>query len=908
MRKVLSYLIAVCIIASAIFTNTHGQQFTDEVKKSVEKANTFLKEKLDLEDYYIYKTNDGELNGEFAVNGTSTFFNKPIFVYGDQVSASKAATTNGKEYDKQLDQYRAMGYARDGSTFSNPKFPYDNEGYLAKDRKWIEKPWGADGVRRLFGEDGTVDSRKMTTDKYGGLDYIKKWIKSVGRFEPDSLENYDLERNFFTVNATKVPEAIKNNFEDFLFVIQPPTEHSWGLGIAFYYWNSEFNLNYRSFLIQPFDMVTKDLSVELDPIPSSAKAGDDVLVGIRVKSTFEEELKDIYFKWEITKTSDNASVEAVFLGHADTREGYIAKIPAKGEAKLYAAFKMPDSNVKVKFEANKDGTNPKETNLSNNATDGIVKAVIPVHTVSDFQLDYNILSKKVKFPLLNGAGITAHLTAPRGSLIGNAWGALNITNSTPNIYSAFKVNGSPSENTYSIAVTEPAGTITKYPQIESTMYRKNTTYISAQEYDDPQNGKWLNGLSEKKTNGIVSFGGTAYANYFYYCSGCQTDSDGESYCDGHTKTTSAAFTSGTDTRTITTKIYNGMPTIKPKVYDNKIDFNNTNSEQKNMYWTSEPYKYNVIRWMCHEDENGGLYNWTKVNGQYQRTFTQQNSAIIKWSTASTMKNDYYESRAAAKTGAQAKGKYDKAIFATDKSFKSVDYPIKSGYYFNPTGTYTFTVETVTYKPTQADTKEHKDLVNSVINAFRYESDLMYINKDKKAVNLQGELLPKNGNSFKRKAASLTAQDPTGVDGVVLLNVLDRTDSQSRYSKKVEEIYHAETSDGITHEYWKAILEGYIESETQGSEKFKYKEYVKAGQYMYRITEKTTVTIEINSGNKKVYTHAHMPDGKYTIKAWIDDAALTSGNNEYKKLGTLKGIASLDKIEVSVVGSMYEDTN
>ncbi|NLD50458.1 MAG: hypothetical protein GX660_25230, partial [Clostridiaceae bacterium] len=67
-------------------------------------------------------------------------------------------------------------------------------------------------------------------------------------------------------------------------------------------------------------------------------------------------------------------------------------------------------------------------------------------------------------------------------------------------------------------------------------------------------------------------------------------------------------------------------------------------------------------------------------------------------------------------------------------------------------------------------------------------------------------------------------------------------------------------------------------------------------------------IQINPDNIYVYTHAHMPDGKYSVNAWIGDINLADTQNEYKKLGTLKGIAALDKIEVSVKGSMYEDTN
>jgi len=64
-----------------------------------------------------------------------------------------------------------------------------------------------------------------------------------------------------------------------------------------------------------------------------------------------------------------------------------------------------------------------------------------------------------------------------------------------------------------------------------------------------------------------------------------------------------------------------------------------------------------------------------------------------------------------------------------------DYPIKSGYYFNPAGKYTFEVTTVNYKTGQGKTKEHEELVNALINSFRYESNLIYINGSNQAVNI-----------------------------------------------------------------------------------------------------------------------------------------------------------------------------
>lgn len=340
-------------------------------------------------------------------------------------------------------------------------------------------------------------------------------------------------------------------------------------------------------------------------------------------------------------------------------------------------------------------------------------------------------------------------------------------------------------------------------------------------------------------------------------------------------------------------------TITAKRFNNSITDNYLQTTNKEMYWTSEPYYLNVIRWMYHMDKDNNLYNPTAVDGQYKRPFTQQCSANIEWGIKDSMEQKYKTS----------KRNSENAVFATDKAFSHIAYPIRSGFYFNPCGEYEFTVETVTYKTTRADTKDHKDLVDALINSFRYETDMMFIDKNKNAVNLQNELLPRSGNSYARKSASLTAQDPTGVDGVTMLTVLDRDDEAWRYYKTVEELYHSQHENGDTHKALKEILEGYAESGTAASnQQFKYKEYIKDGQHIYKITERTTVTIRINHQNLRVYTHPHMPNGKYTVKAWLGDIDLSGMSSAYNRLGVYKGLDNLENIEVTVVGSMYNDIN
>ncbi|WP_010245981.1 Athe_2463 domain-containing protein [Acetivibrio cellulolyticus] len=884
MKKVLIF-----IFVSILLAQNFNIKAADEGLAPTELVKLANKEIIDMgilsDEYFRLANIDGKpLSENEHLKG-----NRNYIVYGQP---------NG---DFKENRYRYLGYTRMGALFTNFLFPNDITSIKGLwDRNWIEDPKYntlTKNRNEVKGED-TFDNNPIYEES------IRLGLKLISRKNSDgSLMDFPNDK------------LNERQWYKYVHIYQPPTSVSWGCGIMFH--NPSGNqVNYLTVPLSP-DGLKGDINAQFEEIPSSAIAGDTVLIGIVVKSTINRDLSKTngnapLFKWEITDKTTNKPITSVTYAGYSEKDTENLDLPTNSEKVLYAAFAMPESDVNIKFEINKDGLNPAETVLDNNSLNAVITPVIPINTTGKFDLDYNVISKKVAFPLANGKDITAKLAAPKGSMTGKAWGKLIVDNETPKLFHGYAGE--------EIEVDEPAGTIIKHPQISSTIYRKDATYDTTTGlYDNPIEGKYLKGPDSKTISGKISFSGDAYGNYKYSCNGCQTNADGSTYCSGHTGRTSAQFNSGTDTRIITTHIYNGKPMITAKTFQNKIDYNTSNYLQKNLFWASEPYKFNVIRWMCHQNEDNSLYGWTPVPGQHQRTFTQQNSAVLNWSIGkdvsgtykkdNSMAEEYKQAREAARAQIYEVSKYDKAVFATDIEFKKVDYPIRSGYYFNPTGTYTFTVETVTYKTTEADTKDHRDLVNAVINSFRYESDLMYINSRKEPVNLQNELLSKSGSSYNRRPAALTAQDPTGVDGLVLLNVLDRNDNEARYSKKVEELKHSQQSNGYTHEYLKAILEGYEESGTIGSKDiYKYREYLKDGQHIYRITEKTAVTIQINPENRKVYTNINMSDGKYTVMAWIDDIELSGIGNEYKKLGTLKGVYSLDKVQVTVNGSMYDDLN
>lgn len=307
MKKILCYIVSLCILVPILLTNTQAKSYKS-AKEAIDDANDFLLRKMGYENYYSLQINGMNINDKLAQFGSDAFSNRPVFVYGDSIEASRKTTTVGRDIVKKVngkDEYRALGYAADGSVFPNPVFPYDNEGHAAKDKMWIKEPWDGKKVKYLYGEDGKIVQRTISDNV---LEYINKWIKING-FRPNDAELYTGKRNYFVENAVDVPEELKDNFEDFLYIIQPPTEHAWGLGIAFYYWNGYNNLNYKSFLIKPFDMVADDLDVGFYTIPGSVTEGSKVLVAVKVKSHFDIDLENVSFKWNITtKDSDDKDV------------------------------------------------------------------------------------------------------------------------------------------------------------------------------------------------------------------------------------------------------------------------------------------------------------------------------------------------------------------------------------------------------------------------------------------------------------------------------------------------------------------------------------------------------------------------------------------------------------------------
>jgi hypothetical protein len=623
------------------------------------------------------------------------------------------------------------------------------------------------------------------------------------------------------------------------------------------------------------DEYPMDLSAHFETLPSSSVIGDPVQVCVKVKSNFETDINDVPFKWEITKSDGTALNEIKYSGTSDSPEGKI-NIPLQTQqAIFYADFVMPDSDVKIKFSVNSEGTTPSELYLENNSIDSgeSIKLVNGIPYIGKFDLDYNVLSRDLSFPLADGAEIKAKLNLPRGEWIGPATGRLNINNSLAPIYNSF--------STSSTNVNERSEEIILKPIINATLQRSDFN-------DNPLERKFKNlenPFEPVLKSANLTFRGSVSRSYKYYYNSTTVDELGNPITIRLSDTTSASasFNSGSDTRDIRTFIYNGretMPSVAARTFKNIVE---NNGFKRNVFWTSDPYKFSVLRYMCHIDATNTPYKWTKVDGQYQRTFTQQNTANISWSVKNSMASLYNYDRKNAREMNYGKEYYPNAVFASDKSLQKFDWPIKSGYYFNPLGEYTCTVKTVQYKDTPDSTNEHTELVEKSKNSFHYTSNMLYTSNGKNYQHLDLH----NGN-----------------DKIFGMDMLDITTTYDKADTKLEHFNNSAYADK-THQFFKEILEGYSESNTENSKtNFKYREYIKQGD-IYKVEETTVITFRVSPKNQKLYTYINIKDGEYLINARIDN--FTLNNYAYKGL-TVNGLSSIDNITVNVEGTLYDDQN
>lgn len=872
----------------------------------LKRTNQDMKDLYGLKDFYSQKAHGRQLNTALLQQQIDEAIKDPKKFKGFDVVYGTSHGTKITHKGQTMQRY--SGYNVFGEPVSTDGFPWDAgwSGTKIQNFQLIQSPWIDKKLDRKF-NDFPKNFEGELPDKL--LEYLpdttfeSKIIEALNKEYATQLYGENLMYNnqnkqYAGSRVYDRDTAPKGGWIKYVHVIQPPTYLSQGSGRVYLKSGTYMDVPIAAFI----ETEPSDISAEFVDLPSEAMAGDELNVSVWLRSTFPER-ETAKFSWSVTRKSDGlplttAEDQLMYGGGVAAESGSIG-ISKTEKRRLSVSFTMPESDVRIQFKINEDGKQPEEVILDNNVLNSEIKLNIPQ------QLPYDMLTKKVELDLPSNTATLELPDLPDARWAGNAKGRLAVINQSPELLRDFEVHNNPD-------VDVSSSTIIRRPVVTYTIKREDYG-------DNPLGKQWLNldkpGIPLSKT-GEIHYEGSVSRPYKYTHSWPECTGEGEERtCETKSETrygtATADFTSDTITKVYDMYVYNGMKDVPKREYRNEIEENHTDSLAKKLFWENEPYHYDVIRHMHHQDENGKKVDWTQVPGQYKRTFIQQASGSVQWNIESSMSDEYAQARDAAAKRKNNKKLFDKAVFATDKELQKYDYPIKSGYYFNPAGSYTFTVKTEVFKDKQPKdmTDDHKDLVNGLINSFKYETDLMFINNQKVAVNIRNEGLKEKGGGFERKPGFISIKDNKSVNSIPLISVLDRSDDPSRYTKKVEEIKHTDKRGGDSHPFWKMVLEGYSESYTAGSNtNYAYREYVKAGQHMYKITETSTITLVVNPGNVPLYTHASMPNGTYYVKAWFDKVNMTEGNHAYRDLKVLQGVEDIDSIEVTVAGSMFDDLN
>ena len=648
-----------------------------------------------------------------------------------------------------------------------------------------------------------------------------------------------------------------------------------------------------------------NLSIPETDAIDSANPGDEIRLDFAVSSTYED---DVTVDYEITRTEGPGSSGS--SGSSGSTTGSLTVYPGDVTAVPAFYFIMPENDVTVTFTLHPRDESLEEADISDNTAVVHIKAAKPVAVTGSITLDYNVLTQDESFYL--GAA-TATLVLPdrtNARWTGPATGSLTVTNKTPALYHNLKVNGKRGDSVV-ISVISNSETISVSPFITTTITRDWLNY-----HDEPTSGRYgskdVQNSIGPQTGTITATGSVSRPYEFErWVMSREPDINGgwvdTSHYETRTGIRTANFSNVSNVKSIVVKVYNGIAAITPavKLYD-RIDGNTPSGQSTHLWWAGSSIRLTAVRPMG--DMSAVFTERAQpVTGQYIRDFAGQDETAVIWAVAAdargrplSMANAYQPDRDRSKARNYNVSGAERAVFASDKGFSGLPFPIRSGYFFNPAGTYTFTVTTSIYSSSPDATGEHAELVDALIASFRYESDMTYINASRQAVMINGATAKRSGSDYAPAAGYAT------VTGSPLFKIsVERV-----YSIDAAELRHNYTEAG-TDIRLKSFLEGYDESGTRGSmSAYKYIEYVSNGDRVYNVTESTTVTIRVNPDNQRVYTHPQMKNGDYTVRAYFADVGLGAlssfGYNAAIGRMTLVGVSAIDKINLKVVGSIYED--
>lgn len=186
----------------------------------VETANNWLMSKNLIARPYFENVND--YGKELSKSYTGT---RKTIVYG---------TAHG---DFSKDEYRYLGYTMSDANFTNYMYPDDTSGKSAyynrgyNKENLVKEPWYNKKTRKHF---AVTDSKGLSADnRFCGKAEFEQYIKEGLRIRSrDEMSRQGIRVDYPTIDFTA--EQIESiNWYEYTYIIQPPTDYSWGSGVLF---------------------------------------------------------------------------------------------------------------------------------------------------------------------------------------------------------------------------------------------------------------------------------------------------------------------------------------------------------------------------------------------------------------------------------------------------------------------------------------------------------------------------------------------------------------------------------------------------------------------------------------------------------------------------------------------------
>ncbi|AEG61975.1 Athe_2463 domain-containing protein [Desulforamulus ruminis] len=207
MRKIMTlFLIILFVFSMAGFASAEPANITE----ALATANDDLRAKNDNGNYFFAQNEQGKPINE------GLWLKSKLFSYGNPQEASPGAN----DYDKNTNQYRYHGYTMNGEKYTNTFFRNDTTEIVdVNSANWIPFPWEKDNVQNFV----TNTMKEPSLDPKNPFNNDPDLLESINRgFE--NLKDYNPYIKF---------ERTGKQWQEYVHVLQPPTEYTFGMGRLF---------------------------------------------------------------------------------------------------------------------------------------------------------------------------------------------------------------------------------------------------------------------------------------------------------------------------------------------------------------------------------------------------------------------------------------------------------------------------------------------------------------------------------------------------------------------------------------------------------------------------------------------------------------------------------------------------